>query len=150
MLQNLKCRVIEHSKRQGDFIDLAEQCNNMTAGERSSGSTLLDSDYSSSSSTGQKYNPSIWCYLITILFWQLSKYKLICSNEFKTNIIIQPNTISILIHDVLWTLQSTIISLEAGLKMVCQLNIVIPICHKEIISYEENIANLKHFIIYNK
>lgn len=58
MLQNLKCRTTDHSRRQGEFVDIAEQCKNMTTGggDRSTGTTsLTDSDYSSQS-TGQRYS----------------------------------------------------------------------------------------------
>lgn len=42
MLQNLKCRTTDHSRRQGEFIDIAEQCRNATTGERPAS---VDSDY---------------------------------------------------------------------------------------------------------
>lgn len=45
MLQGLKCRTKDHSNRQGEFIDLAEQCNNMTT---KGGDRTMDNDYSSS------------------------------------------------------------------------------------------------------
>lgn len=57
-LQNLKCRTTDHSRRQGEFIDIAEECNNSTAGDRSitrdRSPSGMDSDYYSSSlSAGQ-------------------------------------------------------------------------------------------------
>lgn len=57
-LQNLKCRTTDHSRRQGQFIDIAEECNNSTAGDRSTtrdrSPSGMDSDYYSSSlSAGQ-------------------------------------------------------------------------------------------------
>lgn len=51
MLQNLKCRTTDHSRRQGEFVDIAEQCNNMTTGDRST--ATMDNDYGSS---GSRYN----------------------------------------------------------------------------------------------
>lgn len=45
MLQNLKCRTTDQSKRQGEFIDIAEQCKNQTDGRTSS--LLPESDYPS-------------------------------------------------------------------------------------------------------
>lgn len=45
MLQNLKCRTADHSKRRGEFVDIAEQCNNMTGPQGSQGSA--DGDYTS-------------------------------------------------------------------------------------------------------
>lgn len=55
LLQNLKCRTTDHSKRQGEFIDIAEQCKNATTtGERTS--SLADIDYSLPYAGGQRYN----------------------------------------------------------------------------------------------
>lgn len=136
MLQNLKCRTVEHSRRQGDFIDIAKQCNNMTTDERSSGSTLVDSDYSSSS-TGQKYNQSIECFfLFSILFWELFlfKYKLIHLNEYLLNKNYYSNFTNFDTYPRCFvdTAILSLISLIKGLKMVSRRqNTLIPIYGKK-------------------
>ncbi|XP_025409414.1 probable serine/threonine-protein kinase clkA isoform X2 [Sipha flava] len=48
-VHGLKCRTTDHSNRQGEFIDLAEQCNNMTS---KGGDRTMGNDYSSSQSGG--------------------------------------------------------------------------------------------------
>jgi len=50
ILQNLKCRTADHSRRHGEFIDIAEQCNNTTSGDRPA--SAVDGDYSTYASGG--------------------------------------------------------------------------------------------------
>ncbi|XP_025196494.1 uncharacterized protein LOC112595475 isoform X2 [Melanaphis sacchari] len=48
-VHNLKCRTADHSRRHGEFVDIAEQCSNMTSGDRS---VAVDGDYSTYVSSG--------------------------------------------------------------------------------------------------
>ncbi|XP_050432417.1 uncharacterized protein LOC126840601 isoform X2 [Adelges cooleyi] len=54
-VQGLKCRTTDHSRRHGEFIDIAEQCNNSTRGEQRPSSDRTDG-YSSSMPPVQQYN----------------------------------------------------------------------------------------------
>ncbi|XP_015376440.1 PREDICTED: putative uncharacterized protein DDB_G0282133 [Diuraphis noxia] len=57
-VQNLKCRTADHSRRHGEFIDIAEQCNNTTSGDRSA--SAMDGDYSTYASGGSGDNDGRW------------------------------------------------------------------------------------------
>ncbi|XP_026806216.1 uncharacterized protein LOC113549219 [Rhopalosiphum maidis] len=54
-VQNLKCRTVDHSRRHGEFVDIAEQCSNTTSGDRPA---AVDGDYSTYTSSSD--NDSRW------------------------------------------------------------------------------------------